>query len=164
MQVGRFTRQVGLLRARAIQGELRGVDWSAYMLLFHLVAEGPMRSRALAEAVCADPSSVSRQSGTLVEHGLVERRPDPDDGRAVQLVATERGHELAVRMRGQRDALFDAVLVDWEPADVWALAGLLDRFTTDLERARPGLLRPTSHQNSTHHNATHQNVSHRETS
>ncbi len=139
-QVIRLTRQIGALRAHVTARAKPGVEWSSYVVLFHLVKGGAMRSNALAELVCADPSTISRQVASLVEHGLVERRPDPDDGRAVQLVASAKGNELFEQMRDERDALFASVLDDWDVADVRTLASLIDRFTTDLERHRPRLL------------------------
>ncbi|WP_162248105.1 MarR family winged helix-turn-helix transcriptional regulator [Angustibacter sp. Root456] len=140
-QVVRLTRQVAALRAHLTNRARHGVEWSAYVVLFHLVKAGAMRSSALAEMVCSDPSTISRQTASLVEHGLVERRPDPDDGRAVQLAATDAGRALFDQMRAERDGLIASVLVDWDPADVATLAHLLDRFTTDLERHRPRLLK-----------------------
>lgn len=146
VQVVRFARQLNSLRAQAQAKHRHGVEWSSYVLLFHLVRAGALRSSALAESVCADPSTVSRQTALLVDLGLVERRPDPDDGRAVQLVATQRGRELYEQMRRDRDAVFESVLQDWSEQDVAALTDLLDRFTTDIERHRALTTRPTSPQ------------------
>ena len=140
-QVVRLTRQVGTLRAHLTNRSRHGVEWSAYVVLFHLVKSGAMRSNALAELVCSDPSTISRQTASLVDHGLVERRPDPDDGRAVQLAATDQGRALFDQMREERDGLIASVLVDWDDADVRTLTALLDRFTTDLEHHRPRLLK-----------------------
>lgn len=123
-------------------GERRGIEWAAYGLLFHLVNDGPMRCGTLAEILTSDPSTVSRQASVLIDHGLVERRPDPDDGRAAQLVATSSGEALFRRLKQQRDALFSAVLRDWEVTEVQALTDLLGRFTSDLERVRPALRHP----------------------
>jgi DNA-binding MarR family transcriptional regulator len=125
-----------------------GAEWSAYVLLFHLVQDGPMRSRDLAACVAADPSTVSRQAATLVELGLVERRPDPADRRAVQLAATERGAELFRRIGADREAMFDIVLADWSDSDVEQLTSLLARFTTDIERHRPLLTKTLTSQES----------------
>jgi DNA-binding MarR family transcriptional regulator len=91
--------------------------------------------------VAADPSTVSRQAATLVDLGLVERRRDPADRRAVQLAATERGEELFRRIRADREAMFEIVLADWSEGDVEQLTCLLTRFTTDLERHRPLLMK-----------------------
>ncbi|GAA4350710.1 MarR family winged helix-turn-helix transcriptional regulator [Angustibacter luteus] len=140
-QVVRLTRQIGVLRAHATSKQRHGVESSSFVLLFHLVKHGePMRSSSLADVVCADPSTISRQTASLVDAGLVERRPDPDDGRAVQLVATEKGHALFSEMRDERDDLITSVLVDWQADDVRQLAALLDRFSTDLERHRPRIM------------------------
>ncbi|GAB3589564.1 hypothetical protein GCM10027446_02280 [Angustibacter peucedani] len=139
-QVVRLTRQVGALKSHLSARTRHGLEWSSYVALFHLVTRGAMRANALAEVLCADPSTVSRQAAALVEAGLVERRPDPDDGRAVQLVATDRGAELFATVRAERDALIAGVLQDWDVDDVRTLATLLDRFTTDLERHRPRLV------------------------
>jgi DNA-binding MarR family transcriptional regulator len=147
-QVVRLMRQLGSLKAQAAAHSRHGVEWSSYVLLLHLVNDGPMRSSTLAEQVAADPSTVSRQTATLVELGLVERLPDPADRRAVQLAATERGAELFRRMREDRVAIFDSVLADWSDADVDQLTELLTRFTTDLERYRPLLLKSLTSQES----------------
>lgn len=135
-QVVRLVRQMGALKSQFAVRAKHGLEWSSYVVLFHLVARGPMRANALAEVMCSDPSTISRQTSALVEAGLVDRRPDPDDGRAVQLAATDRGIEVAAAVRDERDAVFADVLQDWTPRDVDALVGLLDRFCTDLETRR----------------------------
>jgi DNA-binding MarR family transcriptional regulator len=147
-QVVRLMRQLSGLKAQAAAHSRHQVEWSSYALLLHLIQDGPMRSSALAESVCADPSTVSRQAAALVEQGLVERRPDPADRRAVQLAATERGEALFRRMREDREAMFDTVLRDWSEADVEQLTALLARFTADLERHRPSLLKTLTDQES----------------
>ena len=146
-EVIRLMRQLGSLRAHASSRHRHGVEFSAYVVLFHVMKHGPLRSSALAEALCSDPSTVSRQTAALVESGLLERRPDPADGRAVQLAATEKGRALFEQMRRERDEMFATVLEDWADDDVRRLADLLARFTTDLERHRPLMLQSlTQHQ------------------
>ncbi len=147
-QVVRLMRQLGSLKAQAAAHSRHGVEWSAFALLLHLINEGPMRSSTLAERLAADPSTVSRQAASLVDAGLVERRPDPADRRAVQLAVTELGSEVFHRMREDRAAMFDAVLADWSDADVEQLTALLSRFTNDLEQRRPQLLKTLSTQES----------------
>jgi DNA-binding MarR family transcriptional regulator len=148
-QVGRFMRQIGLLRSQMAKHEGDGIEWSAYSVLFHLVSTGPIRPGALAEAMCADPSTVSRQVTALIEHGLVERQADPDDRRAARLVATQLGQAALGRKQATRDALFARVLAEWSAEDVHRLTALLGRFTSDLERSRSGLLKfhPTESRN-----------------
>lgn len=138
-QVVRLVRQMGVLKSEFAVRAKHGLEWSSYVVLFHLVSRGPMRVTSLAEVLCSDPSTVSRQTSALVEAGLVDRGPDPDDGRAVQLAATDRGIQVAAAVRDERDAVFADVLQNWTTGDVDALVGLLDRFCTDLElrRSRP---------------------------
>ena len=57
--------------------------------------------------------------------------------------ATDKGHALFAQMRDERDDLIASVLVDWQADDVRLLASLLDRFSTDLERHRPRMMKQT---------------------
>ncbi|MGH3914804.1 MAG: MarR family winged helix-turn-helix transcriptional regulator [Pseudonocardiaceae bacterium] len=113
-----------------------GVERAAHLLLARLVAEGPQRLCALAEAVYSDPSTVSRQVAQLVSMGLVERRPDPRDGRAARLSATEAGQRTCAEQRRMRNERTAAMLAAWPPEDVRRLVELLDRLNTDFEEYR----------------------------
>jgi DNA-binding MarR family transcriptional regulator len=99
----------------------------------HLVKDGPQRSSVLAEAVHSDPSTVSRQVAQLVKLGLVERRPDPQDGRACLLAATAEGERVFERNRVQRIELLAEMLGDWSTSEQETLRDLLARFNTDFE-------------------------------
>ena len=145
-QVLRLTRTAGAMKsqlaARHAGGEdgTHGIEWAAYALLFQLVSDGPKRSSALAEAVCVDPSTVSRQVAELVKAGLVERVPDPADGRASLLVATERGHVVHAARRARRVATFGRIVADWPADDVATLTDLLARFNDSFLALRATLL------------------------
>jgi DNA-binding MarR family transcriptional regulator len=124
-------------RSRAQHASTRGeygVEHAAYVLLFHLVSEGPRRAGELAESVHSDPSTVSRQVANLVQLGLVERQSDPRDGRACLLAATDEGVRLFERARTTRSAHIAGLLTDWSVADREQLAALLGRFAGALEK------------------------------
>ena len=108
------------------------VDPMAYPLLYHLT-RCPLRVSALAEAVHADVSTVSRQVRTLTDLGLVERGPDPEDGRAQVLSVTAEGEELLLAIREGRDLWVLGVLADWTDDEVRALTDHLARFASDVE-------------------------------
>jgi DNA-binding MarR family transcriptional regulator len=108
-----------------------------FLCLGTLIKEGPMRSGALAEAVCSDPSTVSRQVAMLVEQGLVRREADPHDGRISVLAATDRGREAAAAMKRRRDALVASVMADWSPLERERFAELLARFLDGYRDAYP---------------------------
>ena len=69
----------------------------------------PLSQRQLAERFGCDPSNISVLVDRLAEHGLVERQPDPRDGRVKLVVATESGRELAVRCCRDREWLGPAL-------------------------------------------------------
>ena len=109
------------------------VERPTYMLLVHLVKDGPQRASALAESVHSDPSTVSRQIAQLVRLGLVERTADPEDGRATLLAATAEGHRVFEENRRTRTERIAELLAGWDPADRRRFAQLLARFTSDFE-------------------------------
>jgi len=139
-QVMHLTRAMHVMRTHLAATSPENVQWSTYGLLFHLTTGGPQRAGALAECVYVDPSTVSRQVDQLVRLGLVERRADPDDGRATLLAATEEGLALHRRMRTRRNKVTAELLADWSPSDVRTLTELLGRFTTEIAEHMPALL------------------------
>src|SRR5215212_4088788 len=70
-QMPRFMRLIhGIKAQHTAEG---GRDLAALVLLFPLQRLGPLRQSALAEAVHADPSTISRHVALLVDRGLVLR-------------------------------------------------------------------------------------------
>jgi len=139
-QLARFGR--AMVRYKAQQALSVGEAATAAYGLLYPLAERPQRAGALAEAVHADPSTVSRQVAQLVERGLVERQPDPADGRACVLVPTAAGHETMDALRRRRDEHLATVVRRWPAEDVQQLVSLLGRFITDFETARPAGVGP----------------------
>ena len=139
-QMVRLTRASHAMRTQLSAKSADGIDWASYALLFQLVHDGPKRSSALAEAACVDPSTVSRQVAELVRAGLVERMPDPADGRASLLVATERGRVVHDLRRELRKRTFSRIVDGWPEQDVATLTALLTRFNDSFAALRPALL------------------------
>jgi DNA-binding MarR family transcriptional regulator len=81
-----------------------------------LVERGPQRSLALAEALRLDKSTTTRVVDALVRKGYVERRPDPDDARAVSLRVTRAGRALYQRINADLIDQQQALLEDLDPA------------------------------------------------
>ncbi|MGP4019893.1 MarR family winged helix-turn-helix transcriptional regulator [Saccharopolyspora sp. 5N708] len=116
-----------------------GIEQSAYAILFHLVQDGPQRTGRLAESLHSEISTISRQSNALVQHGLVRRESDPDDGRACLLAPTAEGQRIFQEARAQRTRWLAEVLADWSQADRQALTSLFARLNTDIETRTPNL-------------------------
>jgi DNA-binding MarR family transcriptional regulator len=133
-EIVRFFRMMKRMSARFASQKRDGIEQAAYFLLAVLVTEGPQRTTSLAEAVHSDTSTVSRQVGALVRHGLVERQADPADGRACLLAATPRGQECFDDERRRRTEQIADVLAHWSSEDLRTVSTLLDRLNTDFER------------------------------
>lgn len=117
-----------------------GLDKASFVLLANLNHLGPSRAGALAEAVFSDPSTVSRQVATLVKDGLVERRADPEDGRASVLAVTEAGARLLKERRTQRNVALARLFADW-PTEEWGrFIEYFERFVGDYEKALPNFI------------------------
>jgi DNA-binding MarR family transcriptional regulator len=132
-QIVRFARLMKRTSARFASQQKDGIEQAAYFLLAVLATDGPQRTTALAEAVHSDTSTVSRQVGSLVRHGLVERQADPADGRACLLAATPAGLSCFDHQRRARTEQIADVLGQWTSEDLHKVASLLERLNTDFE-------------------------------
>ena len=139
----RYGRVIHIFRTQLADLLPAGLDPAAAQLLAWLVKQGPSRQGELADNTFLDPSTVSRRISQLVHQGLVERRADPVDGRAVQLVPTARGEELFTSIRAQREQVMHEVLANWSAADLTALTALLGKFNDDFENYRYQLNAPS---------------------
>lgn len=132
----RLMRSFGQAKSRALSDSKHRVEWSARVLLARLVIDGPQRASVLADCVNSDQSTVSRQVAAMVKEGLLERQPDPDDGRASLLVATERGQAVFRDHLAQRNEHFGRILAGWSAEECRQFAGLLRRFADDFDKTR----------------------------
>jgi DNA-binding MarR family transcriptional regulator len=64
----------------------------------------------------------------LQELGLIEREPDPMDGRAHLLDLTDEGRQRLDHARSGRRQRFHALLATWPTEDVRLVARMLARF------------------------------------
>ena len=123
-------------------------ETTALFPLVRLVKEGPQRAKELAESMNADPSTVSRQVATLVRTGMVERKADPDDGRASILVPTELGVCRVQEHFVNRGQMIEPMIADWSAQDRSDFLRLLRRYTESLDGRRDDVL---AAMNKSHH-------------
>jgi DNA-binding MarR family transcriptional regulator len=138
-------------KARYLALARHDVEWSAQLILRQLAHNGPMRASAIADCLQSDPSTVSRQVATMVKDGLLERRSDPEDGRASILALTEKADAVIAEHERLRHTHFEDLLSDWSERDLSRFATLLRRFTADLDRSSakhvPGATSPAERTN-----------------
>jgi len=109
---------------------------ASLFLLVRLVKGGPKRAKELADQMCADQSTVSRQVAGLVKSGLVERQADPHDGRASILVPTELGIDRVREHFANRGQGVEPIIADWPDADREHFLRLLRKYNATLESKR----------------------------
>jgi len=126
---------VGRLMRQHAAGEV--LDPGSIWLLKSLHSRGNMRIRELADCVNLDASTVSRHVAQLTGLGLVERTPDPDDGRASLLAITADGGAQLEQAFERRRALLAQCLDAWPEDDLSQLDQLLTRFVSDVESFHP---------------------------
>ncbi|MBB5156996.1 MarR family winged helix-turn-helix transcriptional regulator [Saccharopolyspora phatthalungensis] len=142
VQLVRLVRLIHRVKSQTGKKGPDGIEQSAYAILFHLVQDGPQRTGRLAESLHSEISTISRQSNALVQHGLVERQADPNDGRACLLAPTAEGQRIFREAHDQRTRWLAEVLADWSQADRLALNSLFARLNTDIETRTPNLAEP----------------------
>lgn len=125
----RRVRRVMGERAREVHPDLHPMT---YVILTHLAAAGPLRGSDLSESFDMDKGGVSRQVQALVDLGLVERQPDPEDRRATLLDATDEGRARLAAMSRSRSAHFDQRLGDWSDAELASFAAQLAAYNSAL--------------------------------
>jgi DNA-binding MarR family transcriptional regulator len=136
-EIGTLLRRIRRgLTARAVEVH-PDLNPTSYMLLTTLSEHGPCRAADLADMFALDKGSVSRVVHQLLELGLIERSPDPADGRASILSATDTAVRRLVEVRADRREHFDDRLDDWEPQEIEDLAERLGRFNQALSDPVP---------------------------
>ena len=97
---------------------------------------GPATPGALAKVEQISPQSMGATLAALEARGLIERHPDPADGRRVVLSVTEAGLELLRNKRGARtEQLAQALSAGFTPAELRQLAAaapLLERLAQSI--------------------------------
>jgi DNA-binding MarR family transcriptional regulator len=122
---------IGRLMRQRRQGET--LDTGSFWLLRSLAASGPLRVTDLAVCANLDASTVSRHVAQLHSAGLIERTPDPLDGRAHRVKLSDAGSARIDAALRSRRALLEKCLESWNPRDLEELERLLTRFAADVE-------------------------------
>ena len=106
VSIGLFLRH---LRRSPVQGELTPPEISALERLDRAGSATPGR---LAAAEQISPQGMGGTLGELVRRGLVERHPDPADGRRVVMSLTEAGRRFVRNKRTARSEQLAKALAD----------------------------------------------------
>ena len=126
--------QLGLyLRSKQWRNaERSGLTSTQVSILGFLKRRGPNRVMALARLVGITEATASRAISTLERKGLVEKRADPDDGRATRISLTATGIRLLSRQSEFPEALM-AALAGLDPIESTVLHRVLSKIILHLQ-------------------------------
>ncbi|WP_103939443.1 MarR family winged helix-turn-helix transcriptional regulator [Thermomonospora echinospora] len=109
------------------------VDRAAVPVLRLLAdAPGPLRPGELAVRLAVEAPHVTRQLQRLEKAGMVERVPDPRDGRAHRVRLTDAGRAAVDRIRAVSRRWMAEALADWPVPERRLFAALLHRMVDDF--------------------------------
>ena len=128
VMIRRIRRVIGE-RARAVHEDLQP---ASYLMLGHIAENGPLRASTMAEVFAIDKGAISRQIQHLVDLGLVTRTPDPADGRATLVAATEDAVRRMADVAEHRRKWLDEQLGDWSEEELRGFAEVLGRYNEAL--------------------------------
>jgi MarR family transcriptional regulator for hemolysin len=100
------------------RAKVRGTTRAQWIVLFRLRQQEGLSQVDLADVLELQPISLVRLLDRLVEHGLLERRPDPRDRRANRLFLTHSGRQLVDDLDALRDSIAADVLQDIPSASI----------------------------------------------
>ena len=129
---------IGVLVRRARQQPVEGgLTMPERTALAQLDRAGPTTSSALAREAQITAQAMGATLNALRTRGLVERRPDPDDGRRAVLTVTDAGRQALRNKRNARAELLARALTNgaFTPTELEQLAAaapLLERLAQNI--------------------------------
>src|ERR1700710_355997 len=111
-----------------------GLSPSATAALATINRSGPLTPSELAESERVKRPSMTRTLACLEREGLVERTPDPTDGRSFLVAINDAGRERMTLLRRRKSAYLARRLRELSPEEVETLARaaeLLERMGED---------------------------------
>ncbi|NYI03796.1 MarR family winged helix-turn-helix transcriptional regulator [Allostreptomyces psammosilenae] len=104
---------------------IQRLSFTTLSVLHTLARRGPVRLGELTATEQVTQSAVTQMVTRLERDGLVERRPDPTDGRAVLVHITAAGAEVVAARRADRTARLAPVLERLSAEERSAIAAAL---------------------------------------
>lgn len=127
-------------RARRAAFSAHALEAWEFDVLASLRRAGPpyeLNPADLLRATLVTSGTMTNRIDRLQAAGLVERRPDPSDGRGVLVRITPQGRERVDAAMADLLRRENALLADLEPAQRTALAGLLRVLLAPLDQVPP---------------------------
>jgi DNA-binding MarR family transcriptional regulator len=125
--IGAFTRMN--IRLPAIQR----LSFTTLSVLHTLAHGGPKRLSELTASEQVSQPAITQIVTKLEQDGLVERRPDPSDGRAILVHITTKGTAIVDGRQAERIAILTDLAARLTPAERTAIAAALPALARLVE-------------------------------
>ena len=106
--------------------------------LWDLGVTGPIRPSTLAQHLGLDKASITHRISRLISQGLIEKIPDPEDGRASLIGLTETGAKVVEHSYTVSNEGFDWITREWSEDDVAAFTVYLREYLESTYRLLAG--------------------------
>jgi len=134
VELGSVLRRYDRIRATANKDSLHALERAAYVVLRTVHDEGRVRSATVAANLGLDKTTISRHITQLENQGLIERLPDPSDGRASLLRLSAKGKRKLDSHRQFRRAVLEEHLDDWPKQEKLEFLRLLHKYNEAMEQ------------------------------
>jgi DNA-binding MarR family transcriptional regulator len=133
----RLRVEIGRLKRQIRQHTRDGLTPSQISALATMDNRGPVRLGELARIESVAPPTLTKIVAGLEELGLVERMPDPNDGRSALVGLTRAGRGALTRIRTERTAFLAERIARLSPADQARLGETIELLTRLAEPDEP---------------------------
>ncbi len=118
------------------------VDFAKVMACLAVAEEsddhrGSTTVKDVAASLELEHSTASRLLSEAESDGLLDRHSDPDDRRRTVVSLTGGGRAVVAESTAMRTRVISDVFAQWDPADLEALVGLLERMVATIAERMP---------------------------
>jgi DNA-binding MarR family transcriptional regulator len=130
-QIGFILRQVSQRHAAIFAAGIGEQDVTAtqWAVLAKLLERGPCSQNRLGRRTAMDAATIKGVVDRLGKRGLIETRPDPEDGRRLEVALSPAGQALAERMVPNALRITEETLAPLDEAERATLIALLRRLS-----------------------------------
>lgn len=113
-----------------------GLSTGPFPLLLHLWEQDGLTQKDLVERLGYEQPTVAATLSRMERDGLVERRPDPLDGRAQRIWLTDRGRNLQAAAQDTAQAVNGRALAGLSPQEAEQFVKMIQRVVNSLQAIR----------------------------
>ncbi|MBS3181605.1 MULTISPECIES: MarR family winged helix-turn-helix transcriptional regulator [Leucobacter] len=128
-----FRRSAMANASQVSEGMLPG----AYKVLTTISRVGSATLSELTEILLTDKGQMSRTIRDLDERGLIDRAPDPSDGRSIRISVSEFGTQRLAMTRGEKEHELRDAMGRWTVSDIVRFTELLHALSLGLTPRTP---------------------------